>query len=301
MEDLENWVAAGEVAREVLSKALDIVEAGASLVSLAEALEQEIMKRGARPAFPVNLSVNHVAAHYSPGVGDDSRVPEGGVVKVDVGVHVDGCIADAAITLVLDPRFEPLAEAARRGLRAALSVLKPGVELCNVGAAVEATVRAAGYKPISNLSGHLMQRYTLHAGKHVPNVRAEHCDRAALGEVYAIEPFVTNGIGFVVEGGEGAIYRVVSVRKTGDENADRLLKELWNEYRGLPFSERWLFAKRGGEGLEALAKLVQLRRVYRYPVLVEAGGGIVAQFEDTVILLRDKVVNTTRVLELLKS
>lgn len=301
MEELEKWLAAGEAVREALSKALDIVKEGASLLKLAEDLESEILRRGMKLAFPANLSINSVAAHYSPGVGDETIVPERGVVKVDLGAHIDGCIADAAVTIALDPRFDPLVEAAKHALRAALNVIRPGIDLCDVGWSIEAVIKAYGFKPIANLSGHLMHRYNLHAGKHVPNVRSEQCGRAYAGEVYAIEPFATDGAGFVVEGSGGAIYRISSVRSVGDPKLDRLLRNLWLRYKGLPFSERWVFSEEGERGLKGLTKLVQLRRVYRYPVLVEAKRGVVTQFEDTVIVHSDRSLNVTRVLELIKT
>ena len=300
IEEVDKWLAAGEAVRRALSKALDIVREGARLLKIAEELESEIRKEGAQPAFPANISINEVAAHYSPRVEDPSLVPESSIVKVDVGAHVDGCIADAAITVSLDKRHDPLVETAARALQVALAALKPGVKLCSVGQSVELTVKARGFKPIANLTGHLVQRYSLHGGKQVPNVYTESCDKAAAGEVYAVEPFVTNGAGYVVEGEEGAIYRLVSVKSTKTENLDQLLKYLWERYRGLPFSERWIHAEIGEGGLEDLARLVKLRRIYQYPVLIEARGGFVAQFEDTVILTRERIINTTRVLELMK-
>lgn len=301
IEELDKWLAAGEAVRKALAKALDVVKEGASLLKIAEELESEIRRGGAQPAFPANISINEIAAHYSPKVNDPLVIPEKCVVKVDLGAHVDGCIADAAVTIALDVRHGSLVETAARALRVALATLKPGVKLCTVGQSVELTVKAQGFKPIANLTGHLMQKYTLHAGKHVPNISSENCDKAVAGEVYAVEPFVTDGAGYVIERSEGAIYKVVSVRNTKTENLDRLLKYLWNKYRGLPFSERWIHAELGKGSLEDLARLVQLRRVYRYPILIEAKGGFVAQFEDTVILMRERTLNTTKVLELMRT
>lgn len=301
MEELERWLAAGEAVREALSKAFDMVKEGVSLLELAERLEAEVARRGAQPAFPANISINEVAAHYSPGVEDRTVVPEKGVVKVDLGAHVDGCIADAAVTIALDRRYEPLVDTAMQALRAALSALKPSIDLCEIGYVVESTVRARGLRPISNLSGHSMQRYVLHAGKHVPNVRSDPCGKASIGEIYAIEPFVTDGAGFVVEEERGTIYRLVSNKSLGDPWLDQQLRRLWSRYRNLPFSERWVYAEEGQQGLKGLVRLIEQRRVYRYPVLVEARRGMVSQFEDTVIVQHGRNINTTRVLELVRA
>lgn len=299
-DELEKWVAAGEIAYKALGKAVDIVDEGLSLLHLAESLENYIRQLGAEPAFPVNISVNEVAAHYSPGVKDRAALQLPAVVKIDLGASVDGFIADAAITIVLGSPHTSLVEIAKRALREAEVVLKPGVDLGEVGKRVETTVTAAGFKPIKNLSGHSMSRYSLHSGKCVPNVSSSACGKANIGEVYAVEPFVTNGRGYVVEDERGTIYRVSTLKATGEDYLDFLLRELWRRYRGLPFSERWVYREWGERGMEALKKLVSKRRVQLYPVLREAGNGVVAQFEDTLVLTQRGVLNTTHVLELFK-
>lgn len=299
--ELENWIAAGEVARVVLEKSLDIVDEGLSLLDLANKLEETIRKMKGQPAFPVNISIGSIAAHYSPSVNDQTTIPPKTLVKVDVGVHVNGYIADAAITIALNSSHQLLVEVAKNALKTALSTFKPGVELSEVGARVENIVRGYGLRPVANLSGHLLERYNLHAGKHVPNIRTEPCGKAIAGEAYAVEPFVTDGKGYVVEAGSGTIYRLTNVKKVNDMELDQLIKELWKNYRNLPFSERWIYSLYGDTGLLKLERLIRLRRVYRYPILIEVGGGSVAQFEDTILLLSNKVINTTRVLELLKS
>jgi len=276
---------AGRAVRRALKLALDIVEEGAPLLSIAERLENEV-RVDASPAFPVNISINAVAAHYSPKIGDEKVIPKGAVVKVDVGAHVDGYIADGAITIVLDERYSELARAALEGLKAAYRVLRPGVRLGEIGACIERSIRRLGYRPIANLSGHKVEQYRLHAGKSVPNVATFTLERVKEGEVYAIEPFSTNGRGLVVEGEAGNIYRVISLRRVKeDKSLDAFLKQLWSRYRGLPFSERWLTDLLAPDKVRLyLYKLVSARKVYLYPTLVEKRGGVVAQFEDTFIV-----------------
>ena len=298
MEELENWEEAGRIAHKVLGEAIDTLHVGMPLLELAERLEGEIRRLGGQPAFPVNISINEIAAHYSPRVGDDAVVPRGAVVKVDLGVHIEGCIADAAITVALDVGRESLVRAAKRALGRALAVMRPGVRLSEVGGVIERVVKSLGFKPIVNLSGHSMSKYSLHAGKSVPNVAVRWGGKARVGEVYAIEPFTTNGVGYVVEARYGYIYRVASIKTTGEKELDSMLRSLWSSYRGLPFSERWVYSSMGSEGLRVLKRLLRLRRVQVYPVLVEKAGGLVAQFEDTVVITREGVINTTRILDL---
>ena len=280
------YVEAGRIARETLKLSLELVEEGALLIDIAEKLEGYILSRGARPAFPVNISINEVAAHYSPSVSDESRIPPGSVVKVDVGVHVDGYIVDAALTIPLDRRWAPLAEAAREALRAALLTLRNNSPVNDVAKSISTSIESRGYKPVRNLTGHMVSRYVLHAGKSIPNVPDSALSRARVfsGEAYAVEPFATTGEGYVVERGESHIYRVTSTKKLqGDPGLNEYLELLWREYKGLPFSERWL--ERLGITLKDLHQLVKARRVYHYPRLVEVTGSPVSQFEDTVIIL----------------
>lgn len=298
---VDKLLRAGEIVSEALSKAVDIVEDGVKVVVICRELEKVIVRKGARPAFPVNVSINDVAAHYTAAPRDDTVIPPHSVVKIDVGAHVDGYIADAALTIVLDKSFEPLAKAAYEALRAAMRSLRHGVRLSSVGAVIEREIKLRGFKPISNLSGHKIERYNLHAGKSVPNVASFDLSRAVRGEVYAIEPFSTNGEGLVVEGGCSNIYRIVSMRRTGSKELDNLLTNLWSEFRGLPFASRWVAEKWGNGALNLLKTLESKRRVYHYRVLIERGGGYVAQFEDTVIVQENGVLPIVGISELVKA
>ncbi|MEM0094125.1 MAG: type II methionyl aminopeptidase [Thermofilum sp.] len=299
MSSAHEYAVAGRIAREALELAVNLVEENALLLDLAERVEGLIISRGARPAFPVNISINNVAAHYSPGIDDSSRIPPGALVKVDIGVHVNGYIVDAAVTVPLDKRWTLLAEAAREALRAALTVMKHNTPVNSVAKAVAETIEERGFKPVKNLTGHMVDRYVLHAGKTLPNVPdAEYLrTRVLAGEVYAVEPFATTGRGYVVNQGASHIYRVVSVKKMKeDATASEYLEVLWREFRGLPFSERWL--PKLGITLKDLEKLVKARRIHHYPRLVEASGGFVSQFEDTALVLENSCVPLAGVLEI---
>lgn len=290
---------AGKIAQSALKLALDVVREGELYLEVAETIEKFILSQGAAPAFPVNISINDVAAHYSPSVDDPARIPPGSLVKVDVGVHVDGFIADAAISIAFDKRWENLVKAARDALASALQRVRHAVPVNEVARIIEMTIKELGYNPVRNLTGHKIERYNLHAGKSLPNVPSpEHSAVKILaGEVYAIEPFATTGRGIVVDRGASHIYRVVSVRRIPkDSNLNALLEELWKRYRGLPFSERWLH--REGFSLYELEKLVRSGRIYHYPRLVEASGGYVSQFEDTVVVSENGCLPLVHVLEL---
>ncbi|MCD6562966.1 MAG: type II methionyl aminopeptidase [Thermoproteales archaeon] len=298
-DEIEKYLKAGDIVHDTLNLALDVVKEGVSLLEIAEKLENNIVSKGGQPAFPVNISINEIAAHYSPAVNDTKIIPSKSIIKVDVGAHVDGYIADAAITISFSPDFDNLLVAAREALRNAESYIHPGKSLGSIGEVIEKVIRRYGFIPISNLNGHKIERYNLHAGKSVPNVSMYTFRKVTRDEVYAIEPFATNGEGFVIERENGHICQIMTMRRVKEsKELNMFLKGLWRDFRSLPFAERWVYKKYGKRGLEDLERLISLKRVYRYNALVDRGAGLVSQFEDTMIVRENKVIVTTRVLEL---
>lgn len=290
---------AGRIAADARDYGAALVKPGESCRRICESVETRIREMGAVPAFPCNISIDHVAAHYTPGLKDDCTVGDAGIVKLDVGAAVDGYIADTAVSIPLSPRDQGLVEASRAGLEAAMRVLKPGVRFYEIGKAVESIVRSRGFKVVRNLSGHTIERFTIHAGLSIPN----HADRAAWirrvqpGMTFAIEPFVTNGRGLVTDSSTVNIFAYTgrSVRKLvmGDVES-RLLKHVIENYRTLPFTQRWLKGLAGDDEIESALRLLSKRGVlHAYPVLVEAGRGLVAQSEHTFYATRGGVVVVT--------
>ena len=293
-EPPEELVRAGEVAARVRDAAPGLVKPGESCRRICEALEEETRRLGAEPAFPCNISINEVAAHYTPGLRDDCRVPEEGLVKVDVGAHINGYIADTAVTVVLGDKWRLLAEAAREALESVVKAVRPGMRLYEIGRTVETVVRRRGFKPVRNLSGHSIDRYRIHAGLVIPNYadRTAWLHRLTPGLTVAIEPFVTNGRGFVREASTINIYAYTGRKPrtplTSDE--ERLLNAVAERFKTLPFTLRWLTDVLPAERLEAAARGLMVKGVlHGYPVLVEAGKGMVAQFEHTFYVAKDRV------------
>lgn len=295
-EELEKYIRAGEIAFEAKKLAERIVGPGTPILKIAEEIEELIRSRGAAPAFPTNISINHVAAHRTPYVGDTEVVPEGAVVKVDIGVHVDGYIADTAITIVLDDRFKPLAEAVRSALLKALKKVRAGARFRDIGFVIEREIKAAGFKPIKNLSGHSLGRYQIHGGEYIPNYRdALAIGRFRSGGAYAIEPFGTDGRGYVVEDRSSIqIFALRSVKGNVSGFEAEVLDVIRSRFSTLPFCERWLVDLGGIDAVrKALSGLVAKKILTQYPVLIEAGKGMVAQFEETVYVTSSGVYITT--------
>jgi methionyl aminopeptidase len=279
-EILEKYRKAGRILAEVLAKARPRVELGASLLDVANFVEDAIRSRGAKPAFPCNISLDRNAAHYTPSPLDTTRFGEN-MVKLDVGVHVDGYIADAAITIDLSGH-ESLVEASHVALQAAIEIIGPGTDTAQIGKAIEDAITGYGYRPVYNLTGHGLSRYLAHDEPAVPNRAIEKGTVLKEGDVIAIEPFATNGPGRISEAQINEIYGFSAMRPVRLPAARTLLKEISEEYRTLPFARRWL---QGERAEYALMQLLRAGCVHRYPVLWEAEGALVSQAEHTVVVI----------------
>jgi len=293
-EELQAYRRVGKLVAEVREHVRPLVRPGEALLTIAEAVEDAIRQRGAKPAFPCNVSVNETAAHYSPPADDDAQVEEGDLVKVDIGAHLDGYIADTAFTTATGAKAE-LVQTVERALEEAIKAVKPGVDAGEIGRVVEEVATAAGFKPIRNLTGHALARWDLHAGLTVPNVREVTGQRLKVGDVVALEPFITDGAGFVEDMPQVYIFRYLHDRPVRMRMTRELLNDIKRTYSALPFAERWLAKRMSRLRLElTLRELVGVGALYPYHVLRERAGGAVAQAEHTVIVTEQGCEVTTR-------
>lgn len=289
MDDLAllSYVKAGGIAAEVRKESKRFVVEGAGYLELCERIEALIHRKGGEPAFPCNICVNDVAAHDTAEVADRRVIAAGSIVKLDIGVHVDGFIADTALTVALDDRHEALRQAAEDALGQAVELMKAGVPASLMGKTIQESLRKAGFKPIWNLTGHEVGRYTIHAGFSIPNVGEGERRRLEAGRVYAVEPFATSleASGEVTPLTQARIFRCALYKRQRSGDEDLLLQSLWERRRTLPFAERWL------EGIlppsrlrEAWSSLRRRGLVRGYQVLGERSDGLVAQAEHTVLV-----------------
>ncbi|MEM2910766.1 MAG: type II methionyl aminopeptidase [Nitrososphaerota archaeon] len=291
-ESLDLLFQAGKIATRVKERAYGLVREGVRLIEICEAVEMMIESEGGKPAFPCNVCVDEVAAHYSPPPNDPSIVPPNALVKVDMGVHLEGYIVDTAITVSLSREKQPLVLAAEEALRAAVKLIRAGTRLGEIGATIQHTIQKAGFKPVRNLTGHEISRYNLHGGVSIPNVALPDPRRVVKGAVYAIEPFTCpmKAAGEVVNSDTSTIFRL-DVRKIPtaklkpDEKA--LVEYIERGFRGLPYSPRWLSASNVPDPLSLHERLARTGRVHKYPVLVEKTRQPVAQAECTVYVDED--------------
>ena len=293
----EKYKQAGTIAAEIRTYGAQLIKPGTLFLDVAEKIEEKIKEKGAFPAFPVNLSRNEIAAHYSPRHDDHSIFNRGDVVKLDVGVHVDGYIADTAVTIELETnKYDDMIQASHEALEAAIGTIKADVNLQDIGSVIHKVITSHGYRPIENLTGHSLHQYELHAGLSIPNIpTAMGRRRPQVDDVVAIEPFATNGHGQVIAGEGSNIFLCndsVKARLVRDTGAKKLYEYIWKTFQTLPFAQRWVHNEVSNSS-RSLRKLSFLGLIKHYPQLIERQHGMVTQEEHTVIITEEGCEVTT--------
>jgi methionyl aminopeptidase len=292
---MEEYIKAGKIASEVREYARKKYYVGHTLFEICEELENMIRSKGGEPAFPCNVSLNEIAAHYTAEPNDDKEVKDGDLLKIDIGVHINGYIADTAVTNCYNPLYELLKSATEEALEEAIRRVKTGVSTSEIGKTIEDTAKRFGFIPIHNLTGHSLERYTIHAGKSIPNIRTYTGFSLVENEVYAIEPFFTTkqGTGLVVNGSIANIFSLINRKKSNNKDADIISNEIWNRFKTLPFTIRW-FKDYDPKYIKSMLNILIAKKIVRaYPILVEGNNEYVAQAEHTVIPLKNNVIITT--------
>lgn len=293
-EVLRKYRMAGDIAAKAREFGKELVEEGASYLEVVEKTEEKIRDLGGKPAFPVNLSVNEVGAHDTADVGEKRKI-DSGLVKLDVGVHVDGYIGDTAVTVPVNTEKEELVEASRRALDNALEMIEPGRKVSEVSSKIEETIKEFGYNPIRNLTGHGLEQYDLHAKIEFPNVETGIDYELKKGDVFALEPFATDGSGKVIESNRKLILMWKEDKSVRSLEGRKILKMAKDDFNKLPFSKRWLTENVSKLRLKmSLRQLTDRNALHEYPVLREVDKGDISQAEHTVIV-KDEPEVTTKV------
>ncbi|MBR9679649.1 MAG: type II methionyl aminopeptidase [Candidatus Altiarchaeota archaeon] len=286
--DLESLHQTGELAAKLKTQLSSRVKLGVSLLSIAEWIEQAADKHGFGMAFPVNISINSTAAHFTPAPADTAVFEKGQLVKIDFGFHKNGWPVDNAVTIDLGKNTE-LVKASEQALDAALDTIvksKSKTTMSQIGSSIESVIKSAGFSPITNLTGHQMGQWNLHSGFSIQNYDTG--NKNMLGEgLFAIEPFATNGVGKVKNGKNSSIYRLLSEKPQRLPQMKSLLKEV-SKFKTFPFASRWVSQTR------YLQMLVRHGVLHNYPELVEAAGGLVSQAEDTILVTEQDAIILTR-------
>ncbi|MEA2069971.1 MAG: type II methionyl aminopeptidase [Asgard group archaeon] len=291
--EIEKYHQAGTIAADAMKKAKRYVSNGRKLVNICDDLEEFIKKQGAEPAFPVNISVNQIAAHYSSPANDDLTIPERAIVKIDLGAHIDGYISDHAKTFFVEPTstYHHLRDTAELALENAINFVKPGIRTSDIGEVIEETIRNENLVPITDLTGHVIKRWQLHAGTSIPNFKPFFGflgPKIKEGDVLAIEPFVTteDGSEEVYEESYSFIFSQKG-KKSKSKYGKKVVKAI-ERYNHLPFAIRWLDSVMSETRLfEAIKELLSLGTIIKYPMLVSKSQTPVAQAEHTVIVTKN--------------
>ena len=294
-EVLEKYIKAGAINAEVRKDVEKILKPGLKILDLANRIEDLVEKKGGKPAFPVNISINEIAAHYTPSFNDTREIGEGDLVKIDIGVHVDGYIGDMAFTYCSQP--SQLIKASEKVLANAIKIIKPGVSISEIGTRVEETAKAQGVGVIVNLTGHTLDKYVFHGPPSILNVKNSVEHKFKEGDVIALEPFITESNGHVKNSGTVEIFRYIMDKPVRLTEARNILAMARDEYNSLPFAKRWLYKKFSPIKVSlALRQLGMVEALEEYPVLKEIDNKPIAQSEHTIIV-QDKPIVTTRVVE----
>jgi len=284
MSELQDYTKAGKLAREVAEKSKALIKVGNSLLEAAESIEA-LIKEQAGIAFPANISINENASHYTPSIDEKTVFGEKDVVNVDIGTHVNGFVGDIAYTIDLSGEQGKLVEASEKALENAISLVKAGRMTKEIGKAIEDTIIGYGFKPIRNLSGHGLEAYEVHAEPSIPNVSVDYEEELEEGQIIAIEPFASTGDGYVKEDRRTEIFSFNREVLTRNMDARGMLAFIQNEYKTLPFAERWLARVYQPFKLKvALKELLVRDALTQYPVLKDTPGSLVSQAEVTLLV-----------------
>jgi methionyl aminopeptidase len=284
----ERYSEAGKIASRVLKSGAGMIRSGVSILEVVESVERMVGDAGAGLAFPLNLSLNDDAAHDTASIGDERLFADGDVAKLDLGVHLDGYIADTAVTVDLGDH-SLLVEASQRALEAAIALVRPGVTTGELGGAIQQEIESRGFRPVVNLTGHGLARYAIHTPPNIPNLSIQGGAVLEEGMVFAIEPFASTGSGMVSEKPRVEIFQQISMKPVRLPSARKILGVV-RERRGMPFARRWIPAERQDF---ALSTLIQQDLVRAYPVLADVPGSVVSQHEHTLIVTGDGCIVTT--------
>ena len=277
----------------MIKYARTIIKKGDSLLDIAEKIESKIIELGGKPAFPVSLSINEIAAHYTPSYEDKKTAQ--GLIKIDLGVHIDGWIADTAFSLDLENNQENkrLIQASEKALEEAIQISTSETPLNKIGETIQKNIESFKFLPIINLCGHSMEQYHLHSGITIPNFDNKKTLPLGIG-LRAIEPFATNGVGKIKDSKPSDIYMLTEEKTPRSLIAREVLEFIAEEYQTLPFCSRWLVKKLGLKSLIGLRQLEENGNLHRFAQLVEDSGGKVSQAEHTLFIEKDKVTVITK-------
>ena len=187
--DLDKLRLSGRISATARETCKKMIQPGVKLEKVALEAETIIRDMGGKPAFPAQLSRNHIAAHYCSPPGDQTEAQDDDIIKLDLGTHVDGYVTDNATTVDLrDGDASMLVQASELALENAIAVMGPGASITEIGRQIETTIKAMGFTPVYNLTGHGVARYVIHCKPSIPNYPDARAPNLRAGQTIACEP-----------------------------------------------------------------------------------------------------------------
>jgi methionyl aminopeptidase len=234
------------------------------LIEIAESIEDSVRALVGHPGleegdalkagmgFPVGLSRDNIAAHYNPNSGNKMVLEQSNVLKVDIGVHVNGRIVDSAFTMSFDNKYDNLLKAVQEATESGIREAGIDARVGEIGGVIQETMESYEVeidgqtypvKSIRNLTGHNILPYSIHGTKAVPIVKSNDQTKMEEGDVFAIETFGSTGNGYVRDDLECSHYAKTGDAKHADlrlSSAKSLLNTINKNFGTLPFCRRFL-------------------------------------------------------------
>ena len=280
---MDDWEKAGKLTYEVLEYGKSLIKIDANVFSVIEKIEEKIKELEVKPAFPVQVSINEIAAHFIP-LSKDLIFKKDDLVKLDVGISVNGKIGDSALSVDLGNNKD-LIKASEYALQEAIKVTKLGIKISKIGETIEESIRSKGFRVIKNLSGHEIKEYEEHSGLTIPNYDNDDDTKLKKGQIIAIEPFATTGSGYVEDGKESGIYKIINIKNVRNDITKDVLKYIVEEYKTLPFSKIWLLKKFPEFKVNFALRIMEKENIlYQYKQLIEKSREKVSQAEHTLFI-----------------
>jgi len=291
MDVREKYIEAGKIAATALHYGAKHIKVGKTLLEATEKAEKKVLDLGGEFAFPPQISLNEIAAHYCADPDDETVFKKGDLAKIDVGVMIDGYIGDNALSVNLG-EHEKLVKASRDALNNALKILRPGITLGEIGQKIQETIIKSGFAPVKNLSGHGLDQYVYHDKPSIPNFNTKDKTKLQEGKVIAIEPFASSGSGIIYESSNANIFSFRKKKPVRNMMTRQILKEI-ESYKNMPFTTRWLTKKYPLPKVKfALRELMQKNIINHYPPLPDSNKGFISQAEHTIIIEDEPIITT---------
>ena len=285
------------------------------IAELVDSIEQHINilfpNKNGGIAFPVGVNINNCVAHDSKQPTDNRLIYSGDVLKLDIGVHVDGYLVDSANTIVVDDAeqsspYNVLIDASRDATMCCIMSSGADQSLFELSELVAEIIGSYEIElgkniipivPVQGIGGHLIERYSVHGGDKqkfilsVPDATVQGNQRMVEGEVYAIETYASTGSGNPTQNASinQTTHWMVNQHNRNKQRNRKMVKrfhrtELYKkctDRKGLPFSNAWN-CKFNTIGYNVYQLGLDSGELIAYPPLYDMANSRVAQVEHTI-------------------